>query len=131
MTLAPELSSTRLSRRFVEEHWCHVHDSADLRAVHLLVTELVSNAVRYGGPPIALTLDCAGGEGVKVSVSDGSDADPVARDVGPEGEGGRGVRLVDLLSVEWGVDHPREGDAAELLDEAGRPGKTVWCRLVV
>lgn len=130
MVLAPELSSTRLSRRFVEDHWCHVHDGADLRAVHLLVTELVSNAVRYGGPPIALTLDCVGAEGVKLSVSDGSEEDPVARDVGPEGEGGRGVRLVDLLSVEWGVLHPREGSAGEPVDGAGRPGKTVWCRLV-
>jgi two-component sensor histidine kinase len=126
LLLPPELTSGRRARRFVEEHWCAVHDPADPQQVQLLVTELVSNAVRHGGPPVVVAMDCSASEGVVVSVSDGSAADPVLQDVGPHGEGGRGVRLVDLLSVEWGVERGRPARSGE----AAAPGKTVWCRLV-
>ncbi|RYZ32593.1 MAG: ATP-binding protein, partial [Propionibacteriaceae bacterium] len=96
--LPPELASGRLARTFVDDHWCPVHGGDDRQHVHLLATELVTNAVRHGGPPITLTMECRDGDGVLLSVSDGSSESPEHLDVGPRAPGGRGVRLVDLLS---------------------------------
>ncbi|MGI4894133.1 MAG: ATP-binding protein, partial [Janthinobacterium lividum] len=101
LTLPAELASGRLARRFIDEHWCASHDSAKQDHVLVLITELVSNAVRYGGPPITMSIDCVGARGVKLSVSDGSEKLPTSRDVAPNADGGRGVQLVDLLSSEW------------------------------
>jgi anti-sigma regulatory factor (Ser/Thr protein kinase) len=81
----------------------------------LLVSELVTNAVRYGGPPVRVRVACGGadGAGLQVAVSDGNPDPPVRRDVAPEAEGGRGVALVDIISDRWGVEHAEKG-------------KTVW-----
>ncbi|WP_338075176.1 ATP-binding protein [Kineococcus vitellinus] len=111
-------SSARLARRFLDEHWCHDHADAALVAAQIVVSELVSNAVRHGGPPIALALDCDADDGVVVSVSDGGHHLPRQVEARPDAVGGRGVRLVELLSSEWGV-RPHEGD----------PAKTVWSRV--
>ena len=78
----------------------------------LVVSEMVTNAVRHGAPPVHLevTVD---EEAIVVRVADGSTGLPQARDSDPDAEGGRGMTLVDLLSTEHGVHaHP--------------PGKTVW-----
>ena len=141
MSLPAELASGRLVRVFVDEHWCTTHGGHDHSRVHLVVTELVTNAVRYGGPPIVFEINCIGADGVLVSVSDGSDAVPAPRPAGPTVLGGRGVHLVDLLSEEWGVEHhrdphdphdhrkPRSHGKHVDLAVAGE-GKTVWCRMV-
>ena len=81
----------------------------------LVVSELVTNAVRHGRPPVALWLRRVGG-GVRVDVHDESSA------VGPaegtsgwvradlDAEGGRGLPLIDALSVDHGVDQvPHDG----------------------
>jgi len=131
--LPPALSSARRARAFVDEQWCEVHGRADRRQVHLLATELVTNAVRHGGPPIVLALQCRGDDGVLVSVSDGSDDPPERRDADAGALGGRGVRLVDLLSADWGVEH-HHGEGRDHQDGTGSggsaTGKTVWCRLL-
>ncbi len=79
--------------------------------------ELVTNAVRHGAPPAALTLDCAGEAGVTVRVRDAGTELPRLRQADPGALGGRGIALVDVLSAQWGVD-------------PGPDGKTVWSRLV-
>jgi len=101
----PKLAPGRLARIFVDDNWCPIHGGDNHQLAHLLATELVTNAVRYGGPPITLTRECRGREGVLLSVSDGSNDLPERMDVGPQALGGRGVRLVDLLSADWGVEH--------------------------
>ena len=81
----------------------------------LVVSELVTNAVRHAQPPVRLELS-ADEQRVTVGVVDGSDGAPLARDAGDQSEGGRGMPLVDLLAAESGVSpHP--------------PGKTVWAAL--
>ena len=105
--------------------------SASLDRAHLLVSELVSNAVRHGGAPITLVIACMGVEGVLVAVSDGSPVFPVSRQVPLRAEGGRGVHLVDTLSTEWGVERgARPGGGREAAAESAG-GKTVWCRLTL
>ncbi|MEU6080479.1 SpoIIE family protein phosphatase [Streptomyces sp. NPDC047108] len=78
----------------------------------LVVSELVTNALRYGAPPIQLRL-------IKESsliceVSDGSSTAPHLRRAPVLDEGGRGLLLVAQLTDRWGT-RPSQG------------GKTIWC----
>ena len=78
----------------------------------LIVSEMVTNAVRHAGPPVALEIQ-TDSDAVLIAVKDGSPDRPLPRVAAQEAEGGRGLMLVDLLSAEHGVR----------LDP---PGKTVW-----
>ncbi|MER6732540.1 SpoIIE family protein phosphatase [Streptomyces puniciscabiei] len=78
----------------------------------LMVSELVTNAIRYGRPPIQLrlihqdsTLIC--------EVYDSSGTTPHMRRARIFDEGGRGLLLVAQLAERWGTRHDRVG-------------KTVW-----
>ncbi|WP_329269794.1 ATP-binding SpoIIE family protein phosphatase [Streptomyces sp. NBC_01451] len=77
----------------------------------LVVSELVTNAIRYGADPIQLrlihdrTLIC--------EVSDGSSTSPHLRRARIFDEGGRGLLLVAQLTTSWGTRHTRTG-------------KTIW-----
>ncbi|MGW0188984.1 SpoIIE family protein phosphatase [Streptomyces sp. NPDC003362] len=78
----------------------------------LIVTELLTNALRYGTPPIRLrmirdrTLVC--------EVSDGSSTAPYLRHARVTDEGGRGLGLVAQLTGRWGTRFAHRG-------------KTIWC----
>ncbi|WP_444545781.1 ATP-binding SpoIIE family protein phosphatase [Streptomyces litmocidini] len=73
----------------------------------LVVSELVTNAIRYGKSPVQLrlvlqsTLTC--------EVSDASSTAPHLRRARIFDEGGRGLLLVAQLSERWGARHGREG----------------------
>ena len=89
-----------------------------LEPLLLVVSELVTNAVRHGKPPVELLLRRVG-SGVRVDVHDESSAfgPPVRpRDwAGDEdAEGGRGLSLIAAVSVDHGVD--------QILHD----GKRVW-----
>jgi anti-sigma regulatory factor (Ser/Thr protein kinase) len=83
--------------------------------VVLLVSEMVTNAIRYAAPPVRLEIQ-SGERDVVVAVCDGSPQPPTPRVAGDEAEGGRGMLLVDLLTSENGV-------------RQDPPGKAVWARL--
>lgn len=70
--------------------------------VELLVSELVTNALRYARGPIGLRL-LRGKSTVVCEVSDELDAAPRLRAVRHGEEGGRGLYLVDQLSLSWGT----------------------------
>ncbi|MFD8199184.1 SpoIIE family protein phosphatase [Streptomyces sp. NPDC003470] len=83
----------------------------------LVVSELVTNAIRYGSPPIRLrlihdatTLIC--------EVSDTSHTAPHLRRAKTWDEGGRGLLLVAQLTQRWGSRHTTEG-------------KTIWAELAL
>ena len=77
----------------------------------LVVSELVTNAIRYGAEPIQLrlihdrTLIC--------EVSDGNSTSPHLRRARIYDEGGRGLLLVAQLTTSWGTRHTATG-------------KTIW-----
>ena len=78
----------------------------------LVVSELVTNAIRYGTPPIQLRL--IRDSMLICEVSDGSNTAPHLRRARLLDEGGRGLLLVAQLTQRWGVRY-------------GAGGKTIWC----
>lgn len=115
LTLPTDAHAPRRARDFVREVAGATVGEDALDRVELLVSEVVTNAVRYGAPPITLALAHEDADLV-VRVSDGNPAPPVQRHAKDWEESGRGIELVDLLSDEWGV-------------EPSETGKAVWFRL--
>ncbi|MCX5374227.1 SpoIIE family protein phosphatase [Streptomyces sp. NBC_00015] len=73
----------------------------------LIVSELVTNAVRYAAPPIRLRLllDAR----LTCEVSDASSTAPRLRHARITDEGGRGLFLVAQLAHRWGARHTADG----------------------
>jgi anti-sigma regulatory factor (Ser/Thr protein kinase) len=112
----------RMLARHILNEWCM--PPATIDTVLVLVSELVTNAVRHGFPPapywhipevtMALWRDP---ELVVLEVSDETEEPPVMRPQSgaQELDGGRGLMIVEALSREWSYYHPRPGR------------KTVYC----
>ncbi|MEH0638802.1 ATP-binding protein [Streptomyces bottropensis] len=86
-----------------------------IQTAELLVSELITNAIRHGaGPPlIRLTWN---GRLLRIAVSDYSDRRPRIRATKNTEPGGFGLQLLERLTHRWGViPH--------------HPGKTVWAEL--
>ena len=119
LTLSAVPESAAAARRFINE----ICNAAELgenicATASLLTSELVTNAIRYGGSRAVLEAAAPGGV-LRVSVRDDNPALPV---VGPHpsltAESGRGLQLVSALADDWGVEHEGEGE-----------GKAVWFEL--
>ncbi|MFJ8629273.1 SpoIIE family protein phosphatase [Streptomyces sp. NPDC093568] len=91
----------------------------------LVVSELVTNAIRYGRSPISLRLirpqpdggpDGAEAGSLLCEVSDAGSTTPHLRRARVLDEGGRGLLLVAQLAAQWGTRQARRG-------------KTVWAEL--
>jgi anti-sigma regulatory factor (Ser/Thr protein kinase) len=75
----------------------------------LLISEVVSNAVKHGTGPLSLYVAEVSG-GWQLRVSDCSEETPVVRENSLDREGGRGLMLVEILARAWGTDaHPHGG----------------------
>lgn len=83
----------------------------------LVVTELLSNAIDHARPPIQLTVSFPG-ESVRVEVHDATVEPPQQQPHDPSRLRGRGLQMVDALSLQWGWTT----DAA---------GKTVWANVSI
>ncbi|MFE5809094.1 MULTISPECIES: ATP-binding protein [unclassified Streptomyces] len=92
----------------------------------LLVSELVTNSLRYASGPIGVRLERrnpavgspVGGPALLVEVSDPLPDPPRERVADHDDEGGRGLHLVAVSSQRWGTRH-------------GKSGKTVWFELAL
>jgi serine phosphatase RsbU (regulator of sigma subunit)/anti-sigma regulatory factor (Ser/Thr protein kinase) len=82
--------------------------------VELVVSELVTNAIRYGEAPVQLRLIRE--DALICEVSDGSSTAPHLRRARTMDEGGRGLFIVAQLTERWGTRH-------------GPEGKTIWSEL--
>ena len=125
ITLPFEAMAARIARR-------HMHDLLDgcecfgadvAAAATLAVSELVTNAVLHGDPPLALSAGWTFAT-MRVEVSDGREPDPVTFPTTPTlpdpyAPDGRGLAIVAALSQRHGI-------RARGLP-GGRTGKVVWC----
>jgi hypothetical protein len=102
VTLAEGLHAPSQARSWVRAHLPDLTRSAR-DDVLLLVSELVTNAVRHGAPDVVLSLRLS--------------ADRIIATVQPtlERPTGRGLLIVAATSSDWGVDQ-----------RLGKAGKTVW-----
>ncbi|MFF3563223.1 SpoIIE family protein phosphatase [Streptomyces sp. NPDC002574] len=103
------VATARAHTRHRLAHW--EVDEETAYATEMIVSELVTNAVRYGTPPLRLrlikdrTLTC--------EVHDGNPLAPRLRHAKTIDEGGRGLFIIAQLADNWGVRYSRDG-------------KTVW-----
>lgn len=126
-TFTQRFSATRRGARLARllaahqlTEWGHPHGTEAHDTVVLIVAELAANAVLHGRVPgrdFALSL--SHDENRRVVLTEVTDTHPAlpARkvpDADADGDGGRGLVLVDALAADWGVR-----------DRLG-PGKTVW-----
>ena len=97
-----------LAREFLRGSTCAEHHSEVVDDAVLLVSELVTNSVLHGGPPVVVAVDCDEAT-LQVRVRDGSPALPAPRDAAQSDENGRGLALVAEMSADWGVDTQEDG----------------------
>jgi anti-sigma regulatory factor (Ser/Thr protein kinase) len=116
----------RYTRCFLDS--CHGMSEDTAQTAELLVSELVTNAVRFGGHParalryseranaslITLSLRHFR-DGLLIEVYDTDSKPPIQSRADQFAEGGRGLMLVDALSKEWSYFFPPGG------------GKVVYC----
>jgi anti-sigma regulatory factor (Ser/Thr protein kinase) len=100
--LLPNNAAPGKARAFVHEHWSDHIGEEVLEAVDLCVSEMVTNAIDHAVPPLRLRLseyECT----LRVELEDGNPEPPVVRSQHPMQIRGRGMFLVEALSVAWGV----------------------------
>ncbi|WP_374106455.1 ATP-binding protein [Streptomyces sp. TRM70350] len=119
-TFAADPTAVRTARSVVRRqlHGWALDSVSDTTA--LLVSELVTNALRHATGPIGVRLVRPAGlpDVLLVEVSDPLPDLPHKRAAHPEDESGRGLQLVASSSRRWGT-------------RPGESGKTVWFELAV
>ncbi|PNV36566.1 ATP-binding protein [Streptomyces sp. DH-12] len=119
----------RLARRMCEhclDAWGVPYDSDAHDAVTLVAAELCANAVRHGhvaGRDFRLRLTATPAtRTVRIEVTDtrGESLPQLPATATDDGEGGRGLLLVEALADRWGCAPRPDG-----------PGKTVWAEYTV
>lgn len=103
VNLAPNVKAPERARRSLENVGAQLSEEV-LDDVRLLVNELVTNSVKFGGEgEIQLRLT-GSGHSVRVEVHDqGPGFAPPGREPTVEETSGRGLVLVDAIADRWGV----------------------------
>ena len=115
-TVLRHRDAPHLARRYARAQCAGHAAPALVEDLELVVSELVTNAMRHGRGEITMHLEVAP-DRVVVGVQDQGDGQPVPRQPDTTDSNGRGLALVALLATEWGV-RPEPGG-----------GKVVWCVL--
>ena len=107
----PTPAAPRAARRFLRDRlheWGLPADRVD--TAELCLSEVVTNAVLHANTPIGVLLTREE-DRIRVVVEDGGRQRQVARRVGagPDDVGGRGLLLVEELTVAWGSEQSERG----------------------
>jgi anti-sigma regulatory factor (Ser/Thr protein kinase) len=106
----------------------------------LVLSELISNALRHATPLADASVRVAwrvDGDCLEIAVSDGGGPTvPAVNEPGSSAIGGRGLGIVDRLSLRWGVDtsgHGEHNGVGSANDHAtdGVGETTVWAELAL
>jgi len=116
VTLPGAASSVPIARHFVEAVLSSWGQPELAWTATLVVSELSANCALHARTEFTVRVSLEADRSVRLEVSDGSLRLPRQRSFGLESTTGRGLRLVDELATEWGV-------------ETGATGKTLWVRL--
>jgi serine phosphatase RsbU (regulator of sigma subunit) len=111
-TLGRELTSVGQARSLIREPMERWGLDDMIPITELLVSELVTNALRYS--PGAVTLRIVREGALVCEVGDNSAALPRLRQAGRDDENGRGLQVVSQFASRWGARRTRTG-------------KVVWC----
>lgn len=111
------VEAARAARRVVREELAHVLNPAALEDARLLISEVVTNAIRHPARHGGVTMTISTGDDrIRFEVRDRGNGFRVPpAQSNPEEPGGRGLMLVDMLAARWGVD--------------GHDGTCVWFEL--
>lgn len=112
-TLQATPVSASQARVFVSRHLAEHQLSHLVDPVRLVASELATNALTHARTAFTVALS-ATPEAVLLSVSDGNESVPVRGSHRVTDSGGRGLQIVEALSVDWGVSTENGGS------------KTVW-----
>ena len=118
----------RYTRSFLAS--CHGISQGKAETAELIVSELITNAVRFSGDPartlryseranaglISLSLRHFP-QRLLIEVYDTDSSPPILFHAGPDAENGRGLMLIDALTEKWSYFFPPGG------------GKVVYCFL--
>ncbi|MGW7364462.1 ATP-binding SpoIIE family protein phosphatase [Streptomyces sp. NPDC054841] len=115
--LAPEPREVPRARRLVREQLAAWGLDESAGTLELLVSELVTNAVRHTDSR-RIELRLVRTDALLCEVTDEGHSLPTLLSAGPDDESGRGLRVVSALASEWGTS--RSGH-----------GTSVWCELPV
>lgn len=105
--LAKPVSAPR-ARAFVCRHLIEHGVAYLVDPVRLVVSELATNAVLHGGSSFTVTLSCTD-RSVRLAVGYQSPVGQVPAQVQRSELSGRGLRVVELISSEWGVGSDGQG----------------------
>ncbi|WP_435226095.1 ATP-binding protein [Streptomyces sp. Tue6028] len=114
--LASDPKSVREARHKTTDH-LHRSGLSDLAfTASVVVSELVTNAVRHSAGPVHLRL--VRGHSLTIEVTDDNRAIPQSRLAKDDEESGRGLSITSHLTERWGTRRESQG-------------KTIWAELAV
>jgi anti-sigma regulatory factor (Ser/Thr protein kinase) len=115
LTLTADPRSIRMARGFLASIARDLDLPTDTISVaELALSEIVTNAVVHGEPPIRLHVDATASH-LSISVTDAGPARPRSDETRLETTGGRGLAIVAAVAGAWGCDPDPDG-----------PGKRIW-----
>ncbi|WP_432503421.1 ATP-binding protein [Kineococcus arenarius] len=117
LVLDPLASTVAAARSYVRQMLRQVGAEELEESAELGVSELVTNALLHARTAFSVQVCVMDSGRVRIGVSDASAASLRLRRMGQEVTTGRGLRLLESISSDWGVD--------PLPTEQGS-GKTVW-----
>jgi anti-sigma regulatory factor (Ser/Thr protein kinase) len=116
-TFPAEPNVIRHVRRLIADQLPNL-DEPVAESVTLMLSELATNSVQYANTEFTVTIERLPRR-IRVGVFDAGPGNPQMRAPTPREASGRGLRIVERLSDEWGVQVERNR------------GKTVWFTITV
>ena len=103
IVLGREMRSVRRARQWLTSFLGQQASAAQLDDAVLVISELVTNALRHGLGEVVVRASVADDSAVRLSVTDSGTEQPRLLPPDPQRIGGLGLRIVDDVAQSWGV----------------------------